>query len=809
MDRKLVEFQGKMYPDISEDSQRVLAIVNVYTFRFFAKDRVWMASDLFAENFGVKKFYKVLPDKSGGPEFVYPSEQDRNVSLYTRALNGEPFVSDTFRSYDGDKYYKLTIAVSEWDKEGKPAVLAGIAQNFDDNMLKMKVLQTLSENYGSAYLVDFDKDTVTTFSMTDVVKDVYGDELKVLNTYRGMMDKYIDSVLAEEDRDNMRRTTSYENLSIELSDKNVFVYDYHIVRDGVRQEFRMKAVKADDSPHLSKMVVGFTDVSVEKDAQMKRLAFHDHITNGNNFNYFTVRLKEENKCGYMISFDLKAFKIVNSVCGIGKGDYVLARISEILEEVIGGKGFFGHVNADHFVIFCPFNKDEEVVELLDSITKKIDQLVKEINIPKVTPYFGVTYWTPDGRVQVSFSEANAAKHRIKDLKNINYGFYRDEDTAAAIEEKEIENAFDMAIKEKQFEIWYQPKYNPSVNKLTGAEALIRWRKPDGNLVSPGKFIPVFEKNGMIKQLDEYVFRGVCAQQKQWIDEEGKTVPVSINLSRASLYYDNLVEEYKAIADDIGILPELVPIEITESAAIDNADIKNLADKFFNAGFPLHIDDFGTGYSSLSTLNLMRFDTLKLDKSLIDYIGEFGGDRLIKHTVALAKDLGLHITAEGVEKEEQVDFLKKLNCDNIQGFFFSRPMPADFFVEKLRNDGISDRYLYKKGQRYTYSGVVESFRRASSSVNLKSVEGHAAVQINITGEGEGAFYIEFGKGIAEVQPYEYYDRDALVTSSAEVLLEILHAKKSIEGAYREGKIKVEGDPGAAMLVKQLVCYENDI
>ena len=187
---------------------------------------------------------------------------------------------------------------------------------------------------------------------------------------------------------------------------------------------------------------------------------------------------------------------------------------------------------------------------------------------------------------------------------------------------------------------------------------------------------------MIRYLDEYVFRMVCTQQKEWLEQGRTVIPISVNLSRASLYFQNVVERYQRIADEVGIEPAYVPIEITETAALDDKSIRQLADHFYEAGFPLHIDDFGAGYSSFATLNIMHFDTLKLDKSLIDYIGNYGGDRLLEHTIALAKELGMHVTAEGVENANQVAFLQKLNCDSIQGFYYSKPLPLREFAEKI-------------------------------------------------------------------------------------------------------------------------------
>ena len=149
-----------------------------------------------------------------------------------------------------------------------------------------------------------------------------------------------------------------------------------------------------------------------------------------------------------------------------------------------------------------------------------------------------------------------------------------------------------------------------------------------------------------------------------------------------MYYLDIVDIYRNIADEFDLTPSFLPIEITESATIDNNEVKDIVNNFRLAGFPLHMDDFGSGYSSLATLNVIHFDTLKLDKTLVDYIGNYGGERLLEHTISLSKELGMQVTAEGVEKEEQVQFLTKLSCDSIQGFYFARPQPAEEFVQNL-------------------------------------------------------------------------------------------------------------------------------
>lgn len=242
----------------------------------------------------------------------------------------------------------------------------------------------------------------------------------------------------------------------------------------------------------------------------------------------------------------------------------------------------------------------------------------------------------------------------------------------------MEERFEEAIAGEEFEVWYQPKYSVATRQIVGSEALVRWREKDGTMISPGRFIPLFEQNGMIAKLDEYMFRSVCRQQAEWIKAGGKIYPVSINLSRASLYQADIVDRYLGIIEENNISTSCVQLEITESTLEGKVDIRKLLENFRNKGIQILMDDFGTGYSSLSTLNMRCFDTLKLDKSLVDHIGEENGETLLKDVIGMGHHLGLHITAEGVEQEKQLAFLQENQCDDIQGFLFAKPMPKEEF-----------------------------------------------------------------------------------------------------------------------------------
>lgn len=428
-----------------------------------------------------------------------------------------------------------------------------------------------------------------------------------------------------------------------------------------------------------------TDEKIRK-SQIDRYAYTDRITNSFNYARFKEQLLKYNDDGVIISLDIHSFKSINLICGIQKGDEVIKKIWEvILNQIeVEKKQLATHINADIFIIYLPTLDRQEIIRHIKNTSIALYIASQTLDVPELKPYFGIAFWNKNKDIELSCTESMTARKRARDRKDQNYSFFESQDAKKTIEEKLIVDGFETALAKKDFKIYFQPKYSPTAKRLVGAEALIRWQKENGTVVPPCDFIPIFEKNGMIATLDEYVFRNVCQQQKQWLSEGKNIVPVSVNLSRVSLDSKNVVEQYLNISNEVGIDRKYVPLEITETATVADKNIKIIADKFFEAGFAIHMDDFGSGYSTLASLNTMPIETLKIDKSLIDFIGDFGGNRLIEHTITLAKELGISVTAEGVETKEQVDFLHNAGCDSIQGFYFSKPVPFLDFEELLNS-----------------------------------------------------------------------------------------------------------------------------
>lgn len=314
----------------------------------------------------------------------------------------------------------------------------------------------------------------------------------------------------------------------------------------------------------------------------------------------------------------------------------------------------------------------------------INEFVENAPIKGIKIKYGI-YKNIDKNLSIAtiYDYASMAAETVMEDYNHDYAYYTDELAQKRIYNQMIENCFTDALKNKEFIIYYQPKIDVITEKVIGAEALVRWQRTDGSMISPENFIPIYEKNGQIQKLDAYIFGHVCRLQKRILDESKKLLSVSVNLSRSSILCEEIVEQYKKIVRENDIPITRVPLEITESASVYGQKVVKVAERLLQSGFKLHIDDFGSGYSSMESLSRLPFSVLKIDKSLIDHICETRVEILVNHIIKLSKDLNMRVLAEGVETKEQLDILRKIKCDEIQGFYYARPMPEVEFVEYVR------------------------------------------------------------------------------------------------------------------------------
>ena len=377
-----------------------------------------------------------------------------------------------------------------------------------------------------------------------------------------------------------------------------------------------------------------------------------------------------------IMLDINHFHMVNERYGKEFGDRVLRLVAEKLRaKVSDSDGIVCRKEDDTFLIYCLHRSDYG--QILDGVCMQMETDYQ------IRARMGV-YPDVDRGIDMErrFDRAKQAADAVKNSYSQTVGFYDN-----AMHEKELYleqllEDFHTAIREKQFTVFYQPKFDvrPDEPVLCSTEALARWRHPKLGLISPGVFIPLFEKNGLIRELDSFVWREAVAQIRTWEERLGRLIPVSVNVSRIDLNDPPLLKILEKTVDEAGIGRESILLEITESAYTDNAEqIVNVVKSLRESGFFIEMDDFGTGFSSLNMITTLPIDALKLDIQFIRTAFRDRKDtRLLETVIRLAQSLGLSTIAEGVETEEQMLTLKALGCDVVQGYYFSKPLPADEF-----------------------------------------------------------------------------------------------------------------------------------
>lgn len=416
--------------------------------------------------------------------------------------------------------------------------------------------------------------------------------------------------------------------------------------------------------------------------RLRYLANYDVLTGIYNKNKFIEEariLLEENPDEKMafVRMDIDRFQLINAFYGTAAGDEVLKFVAESIKNYIKkyDKATYGRMEADVFALCMPYDAVKDGLDHVYTIRNHFKQYPLEFDI---VPAFGV-YVIEDKSlpIELMLDRAKLAAKTIKGQYMNNYAFYTDDIGLALEEEQQIVNEMSHALENEQFLVYFQPKYNVKSRQPVGAEALVRWEHPEMGMISPGKFIPIFEKNGFITKLDYFVWNRVCFMLRGWLDEGVTPNPISVNVSRVNLFNPNIVRIICDLVDSYEIPRELLQLELTESAYADaTLAMKEKVQKLREEGFQVLMDDFGSGYSSLNVLKDIEVDVLKIDMRFFDSSGVGGrGENIIASVVRMAKWLDIPTIAEGVEKEEQVEFLKNIGCEYVQGYYFAKPMPA--------------------------------------------------------------------------------------------------------------------------------------
>lgn len=427
--------------------------------------------------------------------------------------------------------------------------------------------------------------------------------------------------------------------------------------------------------------------------QLKDTAGRDTLTKAYTFEYFITRaeqlMKSNTNFKYALFYvDFSDFKYINDVFGYANGDNLLKHYAALLIKDKEHDELVGRINADNFIILRHYNSRAELTKRQSAVDAAIrDYMRSHLDRQALSICCGICCLEDvDEKLNLNelLNRANFARKMVKNGHELNnYCFYDESIRQHLLEEKSIESGMEEALSSRQFEVFYQPKVCMRTAEIAGSEALVRWRTQKGTLLMPDQFIPVFEKNRTIPQLDQYVFESVCVWLRKLLDEGKPVLPVSINVSRLQFCNMDFVETYAGIKKRYAIPDGLLEIEFTESVMFDNWErLTSIVDQLHSCGFACSIDDFGKGYSSLGMFKNLNVDVLKIDALFFHNLETEEKDRLlVESIIQLVRQFGVKTVAEGIETREQIEILKHMRCDYIQGYVYYKPMPQKEY-EKL-------------------------------------------------------------------------------------------------------------------------------
>ncbi|WP_073088670.1 putative bifunctional diguanylate cyclase/phosphodiesterase [Selenomonas ruminantium] len=416
-------------------------------------------------------------------------------------------------------------------------------------------------------------------------------------------------------------------------------------------------------------------------AEMHQFVERDQLTGIYNREAFYRRASERMQAHYQIPhsivyMDISCFKVVNDLFRIETGNLVLKTAAFYLDVLTGDEGVCARIEADHFALCLPTQKLD-----MDKLIAGLDSTIQSLGISHNVLFYAGVYPVDNAFLPVDqmCDRAHMALNRIKGKYMPRYAFYDKAMRDQMIEEQMIVRNMEYALQEHQFFIQLQPVYGMEEQRVIGAEALVRWNYPKG-IIMPGKFIPVFEKNGFIVRLDRFVWEEACKVLRSQLDAGIKPVPISVNVSRLNFFSQDLLKYLKDLVKKYELEPRLLKLEITESAYMENPhQLMAIVRAFRGSGFPVMMDDFGSGFSSLSMLKDLPVDVLKIDMAFVQEVDKSSRAGAIMETIVeLGKRLHMDVVVEGVETREQLEFLERIGCLEVQGYYFSRPLDVDTF-----------------------------------------------------------------------------------------------------------------------------------
>ena len=649
----------------------------------------------------------IIADENG--DVITSKNISKNISAreyYKRAMNGEVYISKAIYSEPDEKMVNAIAAPIYGDYKRIVGMVAGICDTRSyNNLIDMSFGG--KENDSNGYVLNSDGEVIMSgenalgdyvpmgdlFFSSDILAGV---EESVRNGVKDNFAKVGGSGIVKSVCKGEKYVAYYSGMSgfdnlhyLLIFKENVVAAEqnHYTMMNILMYAFFVLILIIVITAYIVIVRVSFRRLT-KANEEVSRIAYTDSITGYSTWDKFVLDakslLRHEYRRYALVSFDIDKFKALNDMYGHEEGNRVLKLIADTVNRNLQDGETFSRINSDNYYILMLYSSDSDTARRIVSLIQAIEYEITEF-VPVLS--FGI-YRITDKSVSIRRMGdlADIAKRTVKYGDASAYTFYSESMLEKMREEKRIENEMQTALDMHEFCVFYQPKVSldGKVN-LTGAEALVRWIK-DGTVISPGKFIPLFEKNRFIVKLDYYIMDQVCQKIKQW-ESYYPQLLISVNMSRAHLRDPQFVEKLNDICLSHGVSTSSIEIEITESAAYGSLDVLTAVFKQLkDYGFHISIDDFGSGYSSLNMLKDLPADVLKIDRA---FLAESNSNKrandILGYVIRMAGSLGMHTICEGIETDEQAKLLGGLGCEMAQGFYFAKPMPSDSFEEILRGN----------------------------------------------------------------------------------------------------------------------------
>lgn len=469
-----------------------------------------------------------------------------------------------------------------------------------------------------------------------------------------------------------------------LRDINVYAYDYFMLFMG------SALFGITISVFIVYYLITFISIIVNMHKTSK-VIYTDMVTGGDNWLFFVkkgtklLRKKSLVTDYAVIHLKMRKYRSFCTCFGVKEGEVLMEKLYQILRKNVKRNELMVYKENASFGLLLSYTDTQQLCDRIEALIKELDDV-----LPKMKLYFAVGIYEVRKRetdIEQLYNNAVLACDMLGEEAESRTIFFNVEMNKRRLWERRVEDDMDAALANHEFQVYLQPKISTVKETLAGAEALVRWIHPQEGFIPPNRFIPIFERNGFILKLDDYMLEEIAKQQAEWIEQGRKVVPISVNISRAHFAKEDLAEHICSVVDKYRVPHNLIELELTESAFFDDKEVLlETVRKLREAGFIVSMDDFGAGYSSLNSLKELQLDVLKLDADF--FRGSDAGNRgllIVSEVIEMAKKLNMKIVAEGIENREQVDFLTEQECDLIQGYFYAKPMPIAEFEEKYSEE----------------------------------------------------------------------------------------------------------------------------